>query len=62
MTGTHVPLDIGLKRWPPELVEERVVSGIESTMSKRIVCVLDQHESLGQRDDELVLPLCVPPP
>jgi len=62
MTGTHVPLNIGLECRPPEPVEERSPGGVKAAMSEGVVSLLDQGRSLRLWYDELMAALRMSPP
>jgi hypothetical protein len=57
MTRGDVPFDVLLDEGPPESVEEGATCGVETFVTELVMSVLDETESLGRGNVELVAPV-----
>ena len=55
VTSLDVPLDIGLERGPPEVVEERAACGIKTLVPQLVVRIVNKGITLRQAGVKLVL-------
>jgi hypothetical protein len=62
VTSLNIPLHVGVKRGPPEVVKKGMMCGVETLMAKLVVSITNEHISNGRVGVKLVSAAGLLPP